>query len=190
LHSRGLDDKDIWKWKPGFVIGGELNNRVVFPSVNDKGKCGYYVARTIVDDFIPYMNPDVEKSHIIFNELNLNFEKSMVLVEGVFDAIIAGDNSVPILGSTLPEDSKLFRKISEYGTPVYLALDPDAEEKQLKIVEDLLQYDIDCFLIDVEPFKDVGSMTKQEFQERKEQATQMTLDSMLEYKMIQQFKRG
>ena len=57
------------------------------------------------------MNPEASRD-IVFNQLYLDFDEDLTIVEGVFDAIIAGPNAVPILGSTLNEDSAL-RKLSQ-----------------------------------------------------------------------------
>ena len=60
---------------------------------------------------------------IIFNELYLDFDQDLVIVEGAFDAVIAGPNAVPILGSTLRENSKLFQLIVKNDTPIYIGND-------------------------------------------------------------------
>jgi len=66
-----------------------------------------------------YKNPDASKD-VVFNELNIDWKDKIFLVEGVFDAIKAGTDSVPLLGSTLNENSKLFQKIVENDTAIYL----------------------------------------------------------------------
>jgi len=101
-----------------------------------------------------------------------------VIVEGVFDAIVAG-NAVPILGSTLRADSRLIQKIVYNDTPVYIALDPDAEAKERRIIQTLLKYDIELYKIDVSGYEDVGSMPKEIFQRRKQQASIIDSDNYL-----------
>ena len=90
-----------------------------------------------------YHNCNSKRKDIIFNEFDIDFSKPLVLVEGVFDAIVAGDNAIPILGSTLREDSKLFQAIAIHDTPVYVALDPDAEKKAQWIIRSMLKYDLE-----------------------------------------------
>ena len=106
---------------------------------------------------------------MVFNELYVDWATDLVLVEGIFDAIIAG-NGVPILGSTLRQDSKLIQKIVFNDTPVYVALDSDAADKERKIIQTLLKYDVELYKIDVSGYEDVGSMSKEIFMERKENA--------------------
>ena len=97
------------------------------------------------------MNPQAAKSKIVFNELYIDWDEDLVLTEGVFDAIVAGKNSVPILGSSLKEQSRLFKKIIENDTPVYVALDPDAEEKASSLVQNLIKYGAEVYKIQVSP---------------------------------------
>jgi hypothetical protein len=129
------------------------------------------------------MNPDISKD-IIFNYPYLDFDEDMVIVEGVFDAMKAGDNSVPLLGSTLNENSKLFSKIVKNDTPVYLALDPDAHKKTNKLVSLFLKYDVEVRLVSVAPFSDVGEMTNEEFMGRKQTAVLLNNENYLLSKIM------
>ena len=76
----------------------------------------------------------IKKEEMIFNELYLDFSKPLVLVEGLMDAIKARENAVPILGTELREESRLFQKILKHKTPVYIVLDSDAVKKEEKIL--------------------------------------------------------
>ena len=48
---------------------------------------------------------------IVFNELFVDWKEKVYLVEGIFDAIAVGMNAIPILGSTINENSNLFKKL-------------------------------------------------------------------------------
>ena len=76
-------------------------------------------------------------------------------------------------------DSDLIRKIVYNDTPVYVALDPDAQEKENKIIETLLKYDVELYKIDVDGYEDVGSMPREAFQERKQKARFIDRDNYL-----------
>ena len=128
LKKRGISKEDILKWKIGYAGSGEYSERIIFPSFDSEGYCNFFTARSYGKKWPNYMNGPGNKD-IIFNDLYLDWSAPVTLVEGVFDAIVAGDNSIPILGSTLRKDSKLFQKIADKGVSVYLALDPDAEKK-------------------------------------------------------------
>ena len=89
--------------------------------------------------------------------MNIDWDEPIVLVEGVFDAIAAGENAIPILGSTLREQSRLFQAIAIHDTPVYMALDHDAEKKAEWIIKSLLKYDLEVFKVPIDE-ADVGEM--------------------------------
>jgi len=177
LQERGLTDNDILRWKIGYCFNGNYRNRVVIPSFDDDGDINYFVARSHNGDSYKYKNPRASKD-IIFNELFINWNDDLVLVEGIFDAINAG-NAVPILGSTLRSDSRLLRKIVFNDTPVYIALDPDAANKERKIIKTLLRYDIELYKIDVSGYEDIGAMPREVFAERKKQASFIDRDNYL-----------
>lgn len=179
LRSRGLNNKDILKWKIGYCSHGEYEGRVIIPSFDSDGDLSFFVARSYNDDWKKYKNPKASKN-IIFNELYVDWSTDLTIVEGVFDAIIAG-NSVPILGSTLPEKHKLFEKIVENDTPVFIALDPDAEKKSLDLIQKLIQYDVEVHKVDIEPYNDVAEMSKEEFRKRKSEAKLMDVNGYLDY---------
>ena len=178
LESRGVTKKDIFKWKLGYCTQGEYASRVVVPSFDIDGDINYYVGRTYSDNWSRYINPKISKN-IIFNHLYLDFDEDLTIVEGVFDAIKAGENSVPLLGSTLIENSKLFMEIVKNDTPIYLALDSDAYKKTNKLIKLFLKYDIEVYSIDISPHGDVGEMTNEEFMVRKDSASVLTLDNYL-----------
>ncbi len=166
LKSRGITKKDILKWKIGFCCSGKYAGRIVVPSFDLSGNVNYFVSRSYDQNWKKYSNPDVSKN-IVFNHPYVDFDEDLILVEGVFDAIKAGDNSVPLLGSTLNESSKLFYEIVKNDTPVYLALDPDAHKKTNRLISLFLKYDIEVHTVNVKPFDDVGEMSCAEFKERK-----------------------
>ncbi len=177
LQKRGLTKEDILKWKIGFCFSGEYKNRIIIPSFNDSGDVSYFIARSYSGDSYKYKNPKASKD-ITFNELYIDWNSDLVLVEGVFDAVVAG-NAVPILGSTLRKGSQLLREIVRNDTPIYIALDPDAADKERKIIKTLLQYDIEMYKIDVSGYEDVGSMPKDVFKQRKNNATVIDSDNYL-----------
>jgi DNA primase len=183
LSSRGIKKKEILKWKIGYCNKGEYKGRILIPSFDQEGDVNYFVARSYnKKEWPPYKNPNVSKD-IIFNELYVDFKNDLVIVEGIFDAIKA-ENAVPILGSSLREDSKLFQEIVEQNTTVYIALDPDAEKKALILINKLLLYGIEIYKIDVSGYKDVGEMTKEIFLQRKKEAILMTRDEILNYNFM------
>ena len=108
-----------------------------------KGNCNYFTARSYSGDWLSYKNPPASKN-IIFNDLLIDWNKPITLVEGPFDSIKMS-NSIPILGSTLKETTKLFKKIAEKQTKVFIGLDEDALSKSMKIISLLLEYGLDVY---------------------------------------------
>lgn len=178
LNSRGITQKDIRNWKIGYSTGGKYGGRIIIPSYNWEGDANYFIARSFVGNWRRYLNPPVGRD-IVFNELYVDWDEEVVLVEGVFDAIIAGSNAIPILGSTLRENSRLFQQIVLNDTPVYLALDKDVESKRNWIIKSFLRYDIELYIIDTSDYDDVGSMTREQFLEKKEKAILADLDEIM-----------
>jgi len=175
LLNRGLTDRDIARWKIGYCASGVYKNRVIIPSFNKDGKLNYFVGRSHSGDWMKYKNPMVSRD-IIFNELNVDWKERVCLVEGIFDAVKAGTNSIPLLGSTLNERSKLFQKITENDTIVYLALDPDADKKSMEMIKAFLSHGIEVHKVNVSGYEDVGSMSNEIFARRFKKAREITSD--------------
>lgn len=168
LLNRGLNQYDILYNKIGHCIEGDFAGRIIIPSFDEEGYVNYFMARTYSEHWTKYKNPNTSKN-IIFNELNIDWDSDVILVEGIFDSIFA-KNSIPLLGSTLREESKIFQKIIMNDSSVFVALDADAEDKAMKIVRNLLKYDIEVWKIDVPADRDIGDMSTQEFEVLKEGA--------------------
>jgi hypothetical protein len=95
-----------------------------------------------------------------------------------------GDNAIPLLGSDLNEEHAVFNAIIMHTTPVFIALDPDMlSTKTPKIAKKLSEYDVDVHIVDVSPFKDPGSMSKQEFADVRKNAIRYSWHSMLKNKI-------
>ena len=169
LKKRGILDKDTLYWKIGYCMDGRYANRIIVPSFDDNGDLNYFVARSFASNLRKYLNPPVSKD-VVFNELYLEWDTDLVITEGIFDAIIAGPNAVPLLGSTLRPNSKLFMKIVQNDTPVFLALDPDADKKEKRIIKLFLTYGLEVYKIDIGGYEDVSDMGREEFLKRKENA--------------------
>ncbi len=181
LYSRGFTDTDILAWKIGFCDFGEYQDRVIVPSFDVQGNLNFFVARSYTDDWMKYKNPKVSKD-IIFNGLNVDWDSDIVLVEGVFDAMKCR-NAIPLLGSTLRENSILFQKICERKPNVYLALDDDVKDKEFGIAKRLREYGINAMSIKITPYADIGEMPVEIVEERKQNADIVSDLDYLHYKL-------
>ena len=123
----------------------------------------FYVTRTIDDEvkFAKYKNCDASKKDIVFNEHLIDWSAPVVLVEGIFDAVKAGNNSIPILGSWVDMSYKVFREILKKKSEVVLGFDPDAKSKEIKVAKLLYQNGISVKIIE-DTGKDLGECTSEE----------------------------
>jgi DNA primase len=177
LKSRGITEQQIAWWKMGYCPDGKYSNRIIIPSFDLEGELNYFISRAYDDNWMKYLNPPSNKD-FIFNELYLDWNKDVTIVEGVFDAIVVG-NAIPLLGSTLREDSYIFQKIVDKCDKVYIALDEDAKKKESKIGRILTSYGVDVYRVDTSGFEDVGEMDSSIFHERKKSAEFLSLDNYL-----------
>ena len=164
LKSRGITEGDMWRYRIGACPSGRYRRRVIIPSFDSCGEINFFTARSIDKDSIrKYINPRVQRSEIIFNEMQIDWNSELTIVEGPFDLLKANHNSTALLGSSLSIRDALFQKIVRNKTPVVLALDSDAKNKMNSIAELLVSYDIPVYYISLEGFSDVGEMQKRDF---------------------------
>ena len=183
LRSRNISEDIIVDYRMGYCSSGKYENRVIIPSFDQNGYVNYFVARTYNGSTAKYLNPKVS-NNVIFNELNVEWDEPIILVEGVFDAINIGGNSIPLLGSMLKEDSLLFQRIVESGQDVFIALDHNAESMQEKIAKMFIEYGVNAYTIDTGGYEDVGSMPLEIFKKRTAQAHFMDQESYLLRKIL------
>jgi len=161
LKNRGLDKRDIMRWRALSCSSGSFRRRIIIPSFDIDGKLNYYVARTIDAEIkMKYQNSRVSKEEIIFNEIDIDWSEEVVLVEGVFDAIKCPENTIPILGSSLSTRSKLFKMIAKNQTPCIVSLDPDLKQKAFKLADLLASSGCDVKVAFAPPGKDLGDLSK------------------------------
>jgi len=180
LRKRGVTKEDIVRWKIGYCPEGEYGSRIVIPSFGMSGYANFFVARSYSGDWMRYKNPNVNRN-IVFNELFVDWSKDVILVEGAFDAIRSNyiGTPIPLLGSTLRVESKLFQSLVKSGSKVFLALDQDASKKASSIAQNLMKYGVRTYSIDTSGYEDVAEMPRDVLENRKQQATVMSADNYL-----------
>lgn len=194
LASRGIVDvRDYWYWKIGVTDdpNSDCKYRIIIPSYDEFGNLNYWTGRSWLerakrDSNFKYKNPDANRRNVIFNENNLDWTKELILVEGPFDLFKCNDNATAVLGSELDANWKLFQKILANKTPVLLAFDnePKAQEKQFKIAETLSEFDISVRILEnPSTERDVGDMTKTEFNTLKQKAKLYSEEYLLRRKI-------
>lgn len=136
LTERRITDKIIEKFNIGFANRGYYRNRIIIPSYDATGQVNYFTARTFAPWGKPkYLNPDEDRTLIIFNEGKINWDVPIVLLEGPTDHIVV-PNSIPTLGKELyPKLSYTLQNKAKAG--VIIMLDPDAWEEAEKMYKEL-----------------------------------------------------
>ena len=164
LRSRNVSYCDTWYFKLGTCNIGSFRRRIIIPSFDMDGELNYFSARSIDENSrMKYLNSKNKKTDIIFNEINIDWEKDLTLVEGPFDLFKCNQNATCLLGSSLRSESLLFKKIIANKTPVTLALDSDMKKKSMKIAEMLMSYSCNVRILDLGKFHDVGDMSRLDF---------------------------
>lgn len=187
LKKRGITEiEDLWYWKFLYTVFDEdYKDRIIIPSFDSMGTLNYFTARSLFDG--PYVkrykNPIKTRESIIFNDININWQKPLTLVEGPFDLVKCNQNATCLLGSVINIKYELFQNIIINNTPIILGLDEDATNKAIKIAENLLRYDIDVSMITPPTNKDVGDLSKEEFNELYQQTHVLTKKDLLLYKI-------
>jgi hypothetical protein len=187
LRSRKLTEKDFWYHKFGITRQDDkYKHRIIMPSFDSDGKLNFFTTRVFSNRATgtKYIHCEVEKTSIIFNEININWSEELTIVEGPFDMVKCNDNSTCMLGSALDEDHALFARIVAEKTPVLLAFDDDAQGKMYKTALRLTQYDIDVRIFQLPPaYHDVGEMTKDMFNSLLPHAKVFKADDYLKYRI-------
>ena len=169
LARRGVTAEDILTYKLGYAEDGPLRERIIFPSFDEHGELNFVVGRGIWERVSPpYMTNGRYDKNIIFNDILIDWRKPIVLVEGPFDAIKAGTNSIPLQGKFISD--RLINRILFREVPVYIALDEDAASDTLALAERLKGYGVETFIVEWRGVKDPGDMTKEQFQEHMKRA--------------------
>ena len=180
--KRGVSKHKMWLLRLGCSLNSEFSRSLIIPSFDEQGDINFYTSRRIdVDTSSPikYKNASVSKKDIIFNELHIDWSLPLTLVEGPLDLLKTNDNATCLLGSSLTQDMKLFKKIVSNKTKVNLALDKDVYFKALKIAKMLKEYDVEVNILDTRIADDVGDMTKKQFNDCLDNAKKYEEDDLL-----------
>ena len=181
LKNRNISTVDIKRYNIGVCDSGEYKNMVIIPSYDGDGNLNYFVGRSILtDSFIKYKNPNVSKNIIPF-ELYINWKMPLILTEGVFDAIAAKINAIPLLGKTISPYLKE-KIISERVQTIYIALDSDAIKDALKFIKYFLNQGLNVYLINLGG-KDPSEIGTSEFLTQMESATLCSFDSLIKMEL-------
>lgn len=179
LHKRGITELDILKYNIGYCTSGEYEGRIVVPSYDSEGRLNYFTGRTYENAYFKYKNPETSRDIIVFENL-INWERPVVLVEGMFDAMAVKRNAIPLLGKTLSNNLQkqlVLSKVKE----IYVVLDEDARAHALRHCEKLLSMGKRVYFVELNG-KDPSQLGFEEMAHQIEAAEEMTFTDLLESK--------
>lgn len=161
LKSRGIGRTDILRYEIGYCPNGSYSGRIIVPSHDENFNLNFFVSRSIFEeDVLKYKNPKWSKDVIGF-ECFIDWDEPITLVEGVFDAITARYNTVPLFGKII--QPKLREKILLRKPPkVIVALDNDAYSDAIKISSSLISEGINVSIVQMKS-KDINEMGFKDF---------------------------
>lgn len=129
LKERNIGPNIIDRFNLGYCATGKYAGRIIIPSYDADGNVNYFSGRAYKKWIKPkYLNPDTDKTTIIFNESRINWDATIYLVEGPFDHLVV-PNSVPLLGKYLEYGYLLLEKLIENSSAmIIIVLDGDAQK--------------------------------------------------------------
>jgi DNA primase len=182
LKNRGVSTIDILRYNIGVCDAGEYANMVIIPSYDFTGNLNYFVARSIFPDtYIKYKNPNISKNIIPF-DLYINWDLPIILTEGVFDAMAARFNAIPLLGKSISSALKekiIVNRVSK----IYIALDSDAIKDSLRMIKYFLNQGISVNYVNLGG-KDPSEVGQLAFHKALENSEQCSFESLIKMELI------
>lgn len=178
--NRGLSIYEIIRYNIGYCDSGDFRGRVIIPSYDLNNKLNFYCGRDVFNGKMKYKLCSSSKNIIGFESF-INFNHSINLVEGVFDAFSVRNNVIPLFGKTLSNNLKL-KLILKKPPRVNVLLDNDALEHSMKICQFLLQNKIKTHLIFLDE-KDPNEMGFKKINEYINESTQITESDLFKFKV-------
>lgn len=144
LERRKITQEIIDRFSIGYTSNDDceygIRNRVIIPSYDAFGDLNYYIGRDFTGKSkMKYKNCTADKKSIIFQESLINWDATIYLCEGVFDAMRFPSNGVSMLGKTLTKDMLLYNTLQrKANADVVIVLDGDTLEVETKNIYKLL----------------------------------------------------
>lgn len=146
LSSRGVTPEQARQHNIQICTDGKYQSRLIIPITNE-GKTEFFVARSIYDwqKMKEYSPPKIDggfkKSEVIFNLERAANTGTIVINEGIYDALAWGDFGISLLGKIMSDFQ--YQRIVEYADKikqVFVCLDADARSYAIKIAKKLSAY--------------------------------------------------
>jgi len=146
ISKRRLQPIDILRYNIGYCDAGEYNGMIIIPSYDSAHNLNFFTGRSYYEaSRVNHKNPNVSKDLVGFEHL-INWKFPVTLVEGSFDAVACGTNSIPLFGKII--SNKLKQTIILKGVKqVNIALDGDAKKQAIEAAEYFMNNGVDVRLV-------------------------------------------
>jgi len=143
VRNRRLSEADIRFWMLGTCELPEYTPFIIIPFLDEWEKVYYFVARRYFGTVEPkYKNPpkgmfNIGKASLMFNSYQASHYPTIVICEGVFDAMAVGPNAVALLGKSLSRAQLMMISRMHKSKRVVVYLDGDAESQAWDIAKQI-----------------------------------------------------
>ena len=117
---------------------GKYKGRIIIPIYDEKNNLIYFQGRAVNDSIKPkYLNPDLDKTTVIFNISRFERDKYIIITEGLLDAFMVQPQGTTSLGSSITEEfiKELLTK-SDKGAILAYDNDKPGQDSMLKFMKD------------------------------------------------------
>lgn len=171
LKQKLLEFKVQRKIKDNLYVAykGIFSNRIIIP-VFESNKLLYFQGRAVSKEIIPkYLNPSFNKSSFIYNKENFDKEKSIIVTEGLLDAMSIGNQGCCCFGASV-SDGFLEQLFKLTDKNVIIAFDNDKQGKisTLKIIKESSFKNKLLFFVMPEKYKNIKDMNELKISEFEE----------------------
>jgi DNA primase len=157
-------------------IDGLWKFRIIIP-IYFKNQLVSFTSRAIYEDMEPrYLTLAKNKERICHKNILYNYDNcvkkhgknSIILVEGLFDVMNLGDNTVCTFGTSVT--SYQLQLLSEFDS-IFIIFDPEeqAQKKALKLARNLAVLNKQVENLYIKDIEDPGAMTEEQVKELKEE---------------------
>lgn len=182
--ERGLSKYEIDYYNIHYSL---MDDKLLIPSYDKTGRLNFYIKRTAsIHNKYYEIPPNSKASRVSFFEHLTDFTRPIIITEGAFDAMKAGFNTVPLLGTFM--NKTLLSNITAFGTPmVTIALDSDAFISAIQHATQIKKFSKSIFILPPHTKKDLGELDKKEIIELLNPKNLIKFDDnfLLQYKLSQ-----
>lgn len=177
--KRRFYPEDLLSINAGYIVNGffyahgytprPIHNHLIFFTYNDDGQYVYWNTRAIDNQQPKSLNAPDPKEHSVIGKGDLLFnadvafkQPSVVVVEGVPDALTIGPSAVATFGKGVSTVQKalLVQKLKP-GQPLLLMLDMDASNLMINLAKELKPYHPATYLIHNSTNKDANALGRE-----------------------------